>query len=849
MKRWILIIALPLIASVSRVTAQSIGWNLSHNEDYGTSVHFVDVFKNAREWLTANVTPGGPFDTGHREAIPVDEHGWPARVPFDVDGEPQLVHTLVELQIAGRHTLIFEGSGRIRLHGVAGWEEFEAAGGETRRAVAIPSSGQLLITILRSDAADPIRDIRFILPGFEETYEEQPFHPSFIEELSAFHGPLRTMDWGRTNAHPIGDWQERRQAAHYTQTGELGVAYEYHVALANEIGRDLWICVPHLADDAFVESLAEFLLERLDPTLQVWLEYSNETWNADEWAFPQNPVVNDRGFELGFFPEEEEFYPEQAIRNNAGHRYHSYRTAQLWGIFEDVWGSEAFQTRVRRVIPGQSFNNQVNEIRLQALHRNERYRRASTYEDPRTGELRYSRFGEEVEINPRGYRAEYLAVAPYVMVEFNDEHAQRAEPLSVEEVLQDARESVGLEETSRRGIRSIPSALAANSATAEAEDVELVAYEAGQSLRVVGRAIQLQSGTPSENANRVRLVETLQEANRSEGMYEIYLLYLTLLCEHGFDHINHFNFVDRYTQWGSWGAKEFYNDNDAPKYRALWEWNAGFHRCDMPPPSTEPPSRPPGAPGAQPGGDHDRDGVPNELDTDMDGDGVANLLECTHVDECEDLDGDGVPNHLDVDSDGDGHFDLVEANDTDRDGVANREPSGVDTDGDGLDDRFDPDCSAGCGVVIGETPLLPDTDLDGSPDLLDPDDDGDGIFTMQEVTDALNYRGANPNPIDLDSDGMPNYLDSDSDGDGLLDEQEDTRPDASGDADQNGTLDYLEAEENEEEEPRSEAELPPGCSALRSLPSGEGTTFLLIGAALWRRRKGRRRAPGITSDA
>lgn len=67
-----------------------------------------------------------------------------------------------------------------------------------------------------------------------------------------------------------------------------------------------------------------------------------------------------------------------------------------------------------------------------------------------------------------------------------------------------------------------------------------------------------------------------------------------------------------------------------------------------------------------------------------------------------------------------------------------------------------------------------DTDGDGIPDFLDVDDDGDNVFTRDE----LNPNGINENfgtnVLDSDGDGTPDYLDTDDDGDGTLTRDEES---------------------------------------------------------------------------
>ncbi len=118
--------------------------------------------------------------------------------------------------------------------------------------------------------------------------------------------------------------------------------------------------------------------------------------------------------------------------------------------------------------------------------------------------------------------------------------------------------------------------------------------------------------------------------------------------------------------------------------------------------------------------------------------------------------GDGVAfgggNRLDIDSDNDGITDNVEAQAT----GSYIAPSGVDIDGDGLDDAYDADTSStDAALSQGLTPV--DTDGDGFADYVDFDSDDDGLTDAEE-------RG----------DGGPTEIIStvDTDGDGLIDQFE-----------------------------------------------------------------------------
>ncbi len=210
--------------------------------------------------------------------------------------------------------------------------------------------------------------------------------------------------------------------------------------------------------------------------------------------------------------------------------------------------------------------------------------------------------------------------------------------------------------------------------------------------------------------------------------------------------------------------------------------------------------------------DNDRDGIPNHFDLDSDNDGITDIIEAGGVDTnfdgevdyptpgdpstMVDIDKDGLddaldnidsgsgmgevttgtplptpnsdtdtnPNFLDIDADNDGIVDNIEAQST-LDYVV---PSGNDTDNDGLDDSYDPDCSiALCG--FNGTPIVPvNTDAsnlnsDTDPDYIDSDSDGDGESDTIEAydTDDDGVADTVPSGNDTDNDGLDDNFDID----------------------------------------------------------------------------------------
>ncbi len=114
-----------------------------------------------------------------------------------------------------------------------------------------------------------------------------------------------------------------------------------------------------------------------------------------------------------------------------------------------------------------------------------------------------------------------------------------------------------------------------------------------------------------------------------------------------------------------------------------------------------------------------------------------------------DSDGDGFVDRLDLDSDNDGISDNIEAQTT----ASYVPPSGVDTDGDGLDDAYE------FGGDVGLTPV--DTDGDGTLDYLDLDSDNDGINDVDEAGHGVSQAAIDAS-VDTDGDGIPDVIDETS---------------------------------------------------------------------------------------
>ena len=324
-------------ASAAAPPAQPrLGMNLNGPADWNTELPFVDVFRLSRSWISQR--QGTSWGQGPQLAL--DEHGWVTRLEPNCWAETPLCTVEPGHYPSGRYTVRYDGEGRLEFVHAARVVSREPG----QMVIEVDSSkGGFFLQLRETNPANYVRNIRVIMPGFEETYQQNPFHPVFLQRWQGV-ACLRFMDWMHTNGSKLSHWSDRPTPDDATFT-EQGVALEVMIDLANRLDADPWFCLPHLADDDFVRRFAELVQQRLEPERKVYVEYSNEVWNGQ---FEQSRWAGQQGQQLGFADKPWE----------AGWRYTAYRSVQIFRIWEQVFGGTG---RLVRVLPSQGANPYVSE--------------------------------------------------------------------------------------------------------------------------------------------------------------------------------------------------------------------------------------------------------------------------------------------------------------------------------------------------------------------------------------------------------------------------------------------------------------------------------------------------------
>lgn len=297
-----------------RIPRAALGVNIGQVNYFNTQIAFLDLMKQAQDW--------GLGSNG--QLPPVDAQGWPTSLtPGHAAGFK------ANAGKGGRYVALYQGEGELRID-VGG----KIVAKKTGRIEMELAAGSVEILIVRTNPDNPLRKLAIVPIEHEKDYEQQVFQPRFLEILKPF-GVIRFLDWFRINNSKQSTWADRPKPDDFSQGTPKGAALEYAIDLCNRLKADCWILIPHMADDEYITGTAEMLRDRLDPSLNVYVEYSNEIWN-----FPHGEWCQKAGEKLGMPAEWDTRL-----------RYQAHRSLEIFRIFERTLG----RARLFRVLAGQTW--------------------------------------------------------------------------------------------------------------------------------------------------------------------------------------------------------------------------------------------------------------------------------------------------------------------------------------------------------------------------------------------------------------------------------------------------------------------------------------------------------------
>jgi hypothetical protein len=197
---------------------------------------------------------------------------------------------------------------------------------------------------------------------------QNPWQPALLSDLAPYN-VLRFMDWNLINEadNPQASWDTRK---HKTDMQNEPVAFEWQIDLCNRAKKDYWVNIPSQANAAYFTQLAQLIHDQLDPSLRVYVEWSNEVWNG---GFPQRKYAAAQAKTL------------KLAGSDGAASYQVYQSVRAFEAFEAVFGKGS--PRLVKVIAGQAASTGPCDAEVAAF--------------------------KDATINPNGTKADAYAIAPY----------------------------------------------------------------------------------------------------------------------------------------------------------------------------------------------------------------------------------------------------------------------------------------------------------------------------------------------------------------------------------------------------------------------------------------------------
>ncbi|MBC8143514.1 MAG: hypothetical protein H7Y38_18955, partial [Armatimonadetes bacterium] len=395
-----------------------LGGGLNGQSNYGKDYAYADAIDNAGAFFRLN--PFGGLDLSSRS--PVDANNDCSENSFG--------HYIFEaFPVAGTYKLRFQCDqqptvGTQLANATVTNVQYNAT---TKRysadLVVAPGNGVLILTY--QNTGGTLRDLSLYRPGVDP--QNPPlFNPNYLNFLRTRRpANLRFMDIRVTNANFETNWSERNLPVSLRQNKDLtktirveggnpnglgqdiqqsfdaGAAFEYCVALCNELGTDMWMTLPVNATDDYVTNAARVIRDGstltipgtnvvktyagLRPDLRIHVEFSNEVWNDQfrQTGFNRQAAVNEVVAANGTANPSDLNYDNRPVTLNNGFytenvtwgdRRVARRIKQIGDIFvrefrpagTPVTDRSAFGTKIRPVLAYQlvpaRFRNQLSYL-------------------------------------------------------------------------------------------------------------------------------------------------------------------------------------------------------------------------------------------------------------------------------------------------------------------------------------------------------------------------------------------------------------------------------------------------------------------------------------------------------
>ena len=244
---------------------------------------------------------------------------------------------------------------------------YTAATSTSTYSVTVPA-GTVTLGFKFRNTQGWVKNLKILQPGY--SLSNYPVYTnayvSFLKGLNPYD--VRFKDFTETDNSLISNWSDRAIPADVTYASK-GAPWEDVILLCNELHTNAWINIPYHATDDYVWQLANLFMHTLDPSLNIYIEFSNEVWNTALEAGQSNlrsalsevqaGIKSGHHSDLNYDNQPVNVW-QTAITGEVvtwADRRAARRTLQISNLFKSAWTyagqPNPINTRVRVILGGQ----------------------------------------------------------------------------------------------------------------------------------------------------------------------------------------------------------------------------------------------------------------------------------------------------------------------------------------------------------------------------------------------------------------------------------------------------------------------------------------------------------------
>jgi hypothetical protein len=337
---WLIIIS--ILVSISNVNLVSISAGLDGLADWSRSLVYVNLVRQARTWGS----PQAPYDNN---ATFDPKTGWPTE-------DFGMVIATNSIDMGGKYLLYAKGNAQVSLTDCSGYitnQTYDATTNTMTAILNIREGEEQMFLSFRNTTGPGLKDIALLQPGYDLSSKSN-ISKVMLAHLSRFD-IIRFMDWTGTNNNPETNWDDTTPVD-WPQYAPRRNPWQTIPFIVNEINKPIavWINIPHNATDDYILNVARVMFSDLNPTNNIYVEYSNEVWN---WQFRQ-ATDNLYAANYSVLHDGDPHHLNYDNCSNPGYwawRRTAYQIKHISDLFKTIFGDENVGPwkRVRPILSGQ----------------------------------------------------------------------------------------------------------------------------------------------------------------------------------------------------------------------------------------------------------------------------------------------------------------------------------------------------------------------------------------------------------------------------------------------------------------------------------------------------------------